>query len=277
VGTSAILIFLLAIVAGILGAMMGLGGGIIIVPALTLMFGYDFRTAVAASTVSVIATSTGAAVAYLRDRLTNTRVAMWLEMGTASGAMTGAVIAGALNARFLFFLFAALLAYSAYSMWQVRKSELPEGVEPDALSRRLQLAGSYHDKVLGRKVDYQVRGTGLGLVLMYFSGAAAGLLGIGAGIFKVLAMDQVMKMPIKASTATSNFMIGVTAAASSVVYFVRGDVRPEVAGPVALGVLGGALIGTRIMVRMKGTTIRKLFIPILLIVAGQMLWKGLGL
>lgn len=273
--TSTLTLFLISVVAGVLGSLLGLGGGIIIVPALTLLFGYDIRTAVAASTVSIIATSTGAAVAYLQDRLTNTRVAMWLEMGTASGAMTGAVLAGLVSAKFLFFLFALLMLYSAYNMYQVRKSELPAGVQPDALSSRLRLAGAYHDQVLDRTVEYQVTNTKTGLILMFFSGAAAGLLGIGAGVFKVLAMDQVMKMPIKASTATSNFMIGVTAAASSVVYFVRGDVKPLVAGPVALGVLAGALVGTRIMVRLKGTTLRKIFIPVLLAVAVQMLWKGL--
>lgn len=269
-------VLVLSVLAGILGSMMGLGGGIIIVPALTLLFGFDFRTAVAASTVSIIATSTGAAVAYLRDRLTNTRVAMWLEMGTASGAMTGAVLAAYLHPTFLFFLFSALMCYSAYSMFRGRKSELHVGVVPDAMSRRLQLAGSYYDQVLDRTVSYEVTRSWTGLVLMYFSGMAAGLLGIGAGIFKVLAMDQVMKMPIKASTATSNFMIGVTAAASSVVYFVRGDVQPGVAGPVSLGVLAGSLVGTKLMVRMKGTTLRKLFVPLLLIVAIQMFWKGLG-
>lgn len=275
-GGYTLIIFLISLLAGILGSMMGLGGGIIIVPALTLLFGYDIRTAVAASTVSVIATSTGAAVAYLKDHLTNTRVAMWLEMGTATGALTGAVVAGFLQAQFLFLLFGLLLAWSAYSMYQVRKSELPHGVQPDALSRRLRLAGSYYDHVLDQRVNYNVTRTLPGLGLMYLSGMAAGLLGIGAGIFKVLAMDQVMRMPIKASTATSNFMIGVTAAASSAVYFVRGDVKPLVAGPVALGVLLGALVGTRIMVRLKGTTLRKLFIPVLLVVALQMFWKGMA-
>jgi uncharacterized membrane protein YfcA len=202
---------------------------------------------------------------------------MWLEMGTASGAMTGAILAAFLKPTFLYFLFGTLLCYSAFSMYRGRKSELPEGIQPDAMSAKLKLAGSYHDQVLGKTIDYNVTRSWTGLVLMYFSGMAAGLLGIGAGIFKVLAMDQVMRMPIKASTATSNFMIGVTAAASSVVYFVRGDVQPAVAGPVSLGVLGGALIGTRLMVRMKGTTLRKLFIPLLVIVAAQMFWKGFGL
>lgn len=272
--TSAIITFILSITAGVMGSMLGLGGGIIIVPVLTLLFGVGIRTAVAASTVSVIATSTGAAVAYLHDHLTNTRVAMWLEMGTSAGAMTGALLAGFLAPRFLFILFGLLLCYSAYNMWKGRKSELPEGIEPDAFSRRLQLAGSYYDQVLDRQITYNVTRTKLGLVLMYFSGIAAGLLGIGAGIFKVLAMDQVMRMPIKASTATSNFMIGVTAASGAVVYLVRGDVVPLVAGPVALGVLLGSLVGTRIMVRLKGTTLRTLFIPVLLVVAVQMIYKG---
>lgn len=271
---TALVMFVLSILAGVMGAMLGLGGGIIIVPALTLAFGVPVRTAVAASTVSIIATSTGAAVAYLQDRLTNTRVAMWLEMGTATGALTGALVAGYLAPRFIFVLFGLLMAFSAYSMFQARKSELPTGVVPDNLSRTLRLGGSYYDQVLNRQVDYEVTRTVPGLILMYFSGALAGLLGIGAGIFKVLAMDQVMRMPIKASTATSNFMIGVTAAAGAVVYFARGDVKPLVAGPVALGVLLGSLVGTKIMVRLSGKVIRMMFIPVLLYVAGEMLFKG---
>lgn len=275
--TSTLVIFGLSVFAGVLGSVLGMGGGIVIVPALTLLFGVDIRTAVAASTVSIIATSTGAAVAYLQDKLTNTRVAMWLEMGTASGALTGALIAGLVKPTFLFILFGCLMAYSAYSMYQGRKRELPEPVEPDAMSLRLRLAGAYYDQVLDRTVEYNVTRTVPGLILMYFSGTAAGLLGIGAGVFKVLAMDQVMKMPMKASTATSNFMIGVTAAASSVVYFVRGDVVPAVAGPVALGVLLGATLGTKLMVRLKGSTLRKMFIPVLGVVAIQMIYKGVML
>ncbi|WP_282002520.1 sulfite exporter TauE/SafE family protein [Geotalea uraniireducens] len=267
-------IFLIAIGAGIVGSILGLGGGIIIVPTLTLLFGLPIRTAVAASTVSIIATSTGAAVAYLQDRLTNTRVAMWLEMGTATGALTGALLAGVVNQRFLFVLFGLLLGYSGYNMFRARKSELPTGVVPDRLSQKLNLGGSYYDHLQHRQIDYQVTGTIPGLIIMYFSGAAAGLLGIGAGIFKVSAMDQVMRMPFKASTATSNFMIGVTAASGAVVYFARGDVKPLVAGPVVLGVLLGALVGTRLMIRMRTTTIRKLFIPLIAYTAVEMIYKG---
>ena len=267
-------VFLVAISAGVMGSILGLGGGIILVPVLTLLFGIPMRTAVAASTVSIIATSTGAAVSFLQDRLSNVRVAMWLEMGTATGALTGALVAGYLNQRMLFILFGALLAYSGYSMLKARAAERPRQVVPDRISRRLRLGGSYQDQALGQHVEYQVTRSVPGLILMYFSGAAAGLLGIGAGIFKVPAMDQVMGLPFKVSTATSNFMIGVTAASGAVVYFVRGDVDPLVTGPVVLGVLFGALVGARLMVRMKATTIRRLFIPLILYTAIVMIYKG---
>lgn len=267
-------VFLVAISAGVMGSILGLGGGIILVPVLTLLFGIPMRTAVAASTVSIIATSTGAAVSFLQDRLSNVRVAMWLEMGTATGALTGALVAGYLNQRLLFILFGALLAYSGYSMLKARAAERPRQVVPDRISRRLNLGGSYQDQALGQQVEYQVTRSVPGLILMYFSGAAAGLLGIGAGIFKVPAMDQVMGLPFKVSTATSNFMIGVTAASGAVVYFVRGDVDPLVTGPVVLGVLFGALVGARLMVRMKATTIRRLFIPLILYTAIVMIYKG---
>lgn len=268
-------IFLISVVAGVFGSILGLGGGIIIVPVLTLVFKVPMLTAVAASTISIIATSTGAAVAFLRDRLTNTRVAMWLEMGTSFGALSGALLAGYLSQRVLFILFGILLAYSGYNMFKARKSELPEGVEPDRLSRTLRLHGSYLDRQLGRQVDYQVTGTVPALIIMYFSGIAAGLLGIGAGIFKVAAMDQVMKMPFKASSATSNFMIGVTAVSGAIVYFARGDIKPLIAGPVVLGVLLGAILGARLMVRLKATTIRKLFIPLIIYTAIEMIYRGL--
>lgn len=276
-GVAALLIFAVSVVAGVAGALLGLGGGIIVVPALALLFGTGIRQAVAASAVSVIATSTGAAIAYLRDRLTNTRVAMFLEVGTTTGALTGALLAGWLDTRYLFILFGLLLAYSALGMYRARRSELPGPVRPDRLAQRLRLAGAYYDPALGRTVEYAVARSLPGLVLMYFSGLVAGLLGIGAGAFKVLAMDQVMRLPIKVSTATSNFMIGVTAAASAAVYFARGDVDPAIAGPVALGVLCGALLGTRIMVRLRGSTIRTLFVPVLVVLAAQMIWKGVTL
>jgi hypothetical protein len=213
-------------------------------------------------------------VAYLNDKLTNIRVAMWLEMGTATGAMTGALVAGFMNQRVLFILFGALLGYSGYNMLKTRGKDRDRAVVPDRVSRRLRLAGAFHDMALKRQVEYQVTHCVTALIIMYFSGIAAGLLGIGAGIFKVPAMDQVMGMPFKASTATSNFMIGVTAASGAVVYFARGDVKPLVAGPVVLGVLLGALVGARLMVRMKATTVRRMFIPLILYTAAMMIYRG---
>ena len=274
--TTTLILFPIAIAAGIMGAILGLGGGIIIVPCLTLLFHVPMRTAVAASTVSIIATSTGAAVAYLNDKLTNIRVAMWLEMGTATGATTGALVAGWMSQRVLFILFGVLLGYSGYNMLKTRGKDREHAVTPDRMSRRLRLAGSYHDLALAKQVEYQVTHSIPALIIMYFSGIAAGLLGIGAGIFKVPAMDLVMGMPFKASTATSNFMIGVTAASGAVVYFARGDVKPLVAGPVVLGVLVGALIGARLMVRMKAATVRRMFIPLILYTAVVMIYKGVA-
>lgn len=269
-------IFLMSLVAGTFGSILGLGGGIIVVPALTLLFGYDYRTAVAASAVSIIATSSGAAISYLKQRVTNTRIAMLLEVGTTAGALVGAMLAAYLPTRLLFWIFALLMLYMAYSMFQARKQELPPPVEPDSLSRALRLQGSYYDQALKRQVDYRVARTIPAFAVMFVSGGLSALLGIGGGTFKVLAMDQIMKLPYKVSTATSNFMIGVTAATSALVYFIRGDVDPIVATPVALGVLAGAQIGSRLMMKMKVRTMRLIFIPVLLYTAVQMVLKGVA-
>lgn len=269
-------ILLMSIVAGTFGSILGLGGGIIVVPALTLLFGYDYRTAVAASAVSIIATSSGAAISYLKQRVTNTRIAMLLEVGTTAGALVGAMVAAYLPTKVLFWTFAVLMIYMAYSMFQARKQELPPPVEPDTLSRALRLEGSYYDQALKRQVDYKVARTMPAFGVMFLSGGLSALLGIGGGTFKVLAMDQIMKLPYKVSTATSNFMIGVTAATSALVYFIRGDVDPIVATPVALGVLLGAQIGSKLMMKMKVRTMRMLFIPVLIYTAIQMVMKGLA-
>jgi uncharacterized membrane protein YfcA len=270
-------IFLIAVVAGIIGSILGLGGGIIVVPALTLLYGYEPRLAVAASAVSVIATSSGAAISYLKERVTNTRIGMLLEVATTLGALTGAMVAGYLPAKALFLIFALLMLYSAWNMFQARKQELPGSVTPDHLSQKLRLEGVYYDQSLGREVHYQVARTVPAFGVMYLSGGLSALLGIGGGMFKVLAMDQIMKLPYKVSTATSNFMIGVTAATSATVYLIRGDVDPTLATPVALGVLAGAQIGAKLMLKMKVRTMRLLFVPVLLYVAVQMAVKGLNL
>ncbi|MCL5046367.1 MAG: sulfite exporter TauE/SafE family protein [Actinobacteria bacterium] len=256
--------------------MLGLGGGIIVIPFLTILLGVDIRHAIGASIVSVIATSSGAAAAYVRDRVTNIRIGMFLESATTTGAITGAFLAGLFSVKALYIVFSGLLLYSAVAMFQKRNQELPQGVVPHPWSDRLKLNGSYYDQAVGEKVGYVAAGIPQGFGMMFVAGVLSGLLGIGSGLFKVLGMDVFMKLPLKVSTATSNFMIGVTAAASAGVYFARGQIDPLVAGPVALGVLLGAALGSKIMVRVKNATLRKIFVPVLVYVSLQMLVKGLG-
>ena len=267
--------FGISIGAGVVGSLLGLGGGIIVVPALTLLLGIDIRYAIGASVVSVIATSSGAAAAYVRERMTNLRVAMLLEIGTTTGALSGAFLAGVVGGRWLFVVFGLVLGYSALAMFRHRHDPPGGGVPADRLADRLRLHGSYFDGAEGREVGYRVARTPLGLALMYLAGVVSGLLGIGSGALKVPAMDLAMRLPIKASTATSNFMIGVTAAASAGVYFARGDIDPFVAAPVAAGVLLGATAGSRLLARLHGGRIRVAFVVVLLWVSAQMLWKGI--
>lgn len=271
----ALKILLLSIVAGTFGSILGLGGGIIITPALTLLFGIDIKYAIGASIVSVIATSSGAAVAYVRDKITNIRIGMFLEIATTIGAITGAFISGLINSKYLYVIFGILLLYSALAMLKKKGQELPQDVEVHPLAEKLKLNGEYYDKVLKKSVTYKVAGVYGGFAMMYAAGVISGLLGIGSGIFKVMAMDLFMKLPLKVSSATSNFMIGVTAAASAGVYLLRGDIDPKIAAPVALGVLIGAAVGTKIMQNMKSKTIRLIFIPVLAYVSIQMIVKGL--
>ncbi|MBI3536593.1 MAG: sulfite exporter TauE/SafE family protein [Chloroflexi bacterium] len=269
--------FLVALGAGVFGALLGLGGGAILVPILSLALGIDIHYAIGASIVSVIATSCGAAAAYLRDGVTNIRIAMFLETATTTGAIVGAFIGGLVSGPGLFVVFGIVLFYSAYSMFRRRAAELPTGVEMGPLANFLHLGSSYYDAALNRQVDYNVRGARYGLPLMFIAGAMSGLLGIGSGVLKVPAMDMAMKLPMKVSTATSNLMIGVTAAASAGVYFIRGDVNPLIAAPVALGVLLGARIGARVMLRVRSTQIRWMFILVLAYISLQMLIKGFGI
>jgi uncharacterized protein len=266
-------LFSISVAAGFIGSLIGLGGGIVIVPVLTLLYGIDIRYAIGASIVSVISTSSGAAAAYVRERLTNLRAAMLLELGTTSGAISGAFLAGILQSRRLFLLFGAVMACSALAMLQ-RVEDRSVPAAPDAWADRLRLHGSYYDEALDREVSYSVSHTPLGLALMYGAGMISGLLGIGSGALKVPAMDLAMRLPIKVSTATSNFMIGVTAAASAGVYFSRGDIDPVIAAPVAIGVVLGATAGSKILPRADNRIIRIVFVMVLLIIAAQMVWKG---
>ncbi|MEK2553705.1 sulfite exporter TauE/SafE family protein [Lactiplantibacillus plantarum] len=266
------------VIAGIFGAILGIGGGMIVTPILTLGLGLDIKYAIGASIIAVIATSSGSTIAYLRDEMLNLRVAMFLEIATTVGAVIGAVLTGVLNATFLYFLFGALLVFTTYNM--IRKlmsknGELPS-VKDDKLATQLNLNGTYYDKALNKQVDYQVENVPGGFSMMFGAGFASGLLGIGSGAFKVLAMDTIMHMPLKPSSATSNLMMGVTAAASAMVYFFNGSIKPGIAAPLAIGIIVGALIGSRIMTRLKPRLIRMIFVPVMLYLGIQMIAKGFG-
>ncbi|MBY8573690.1 sulfite exporter TauE/SafE family protein [Lactiplantibacillus plantarum] len=266
------------VIAGIFGAILGIGGGMIVTPILTLGLGLDIKYAIGASIIAVIATSSGSTIAYLRDEMLNLRVAMFLEIATTVGAVLGAVLTGVLNATFLYFLFGALLVFTTYNMIRKLMSKNGEllSVKDDKLATQLNLNGIYYDKALNKQVDYQVENVPGGFSMMFGAGFASGLLGIGSGAFKVLAMDTIMHMPLKPSSATSNLMMGVTAAASAMVYFFNGSIKPGIAAPLAIGIIVGALIGSRIMTRLKPRLIRMIFVPVMLYLGIQMIAKGFG-
>jgi uncharacterized membrane protein YfcA len=269
-------IFAISILAGLVGALAGVGGGILIVPTLTLLFGIDIRLAIGASIVSVIATSSGAAAAYVRDRMTDMRVGMFLELATTTGAVVGALLAAIVAQAFLYILLGVVLLGSALMQVLRLGEEMPPEVEPSGLAARLRLASSYPDARLGREVSYAARRVPLGFVLMWGAGLVSGLLGIGSGALKVVAMDGAMRLPMKVSSATSNFMIGVTAAASAGIYLGRGDVDPTLVAPVALGVLAGAMLGARLLPRLANRQVRWIFLPVLVVIGIQTLLRGFG-
>ncbi len=258
-----VLVCLASVVAGVLGGMLGMASGIFVVPALTLLFGVEIRFAVGASLVAVIACSCGSATSAMENRLTNVRLAILLEIGTTLGALTGVVLVGAFPSSGLFLLFSAVLLVSAYQMFRGR-NEADSCLPPDRWATRLRLDSSYPDPTTKQEIAYTVSRVWLGMILMYLAGAISSLLGVGGGVLKVPAMDSALRLPIKVSSATSNFMIGVTAAASAGIYFVRGDVLPRIAAPVALGSIIGAYIGTKILMRTSSERVRGLFVAVLL-------------
>jgi uncharacterized protein len=267
-----VVVWALSALAGFLGALTGLGGGVVVVPALTLALGVDIKYAIGASLVSVIATSSGAAAAYVREGYSNIRIGMFLEIATTLGALLGAFLAGRFSTHVLAIIFGLVLIHAAItSLFQHSGSE--NRVESDALARRLRFGGSYPAD--GRREEYGVRNVPAGFGLMFGAGALSGLLGIGSGAVKVLAMDRAMRIPFKVSTTTSNFMIGVTAAASAGLYLSRGFIDPRVAMPVMLGVLAGALVGTRVLVRAQVKTLRILFGLVILALAIEMIVSGI--
>ncbi len=262
--------------AGILGALLGLGGGIVVTPILVIGFNLPIHYAIGASIVAVIATSSGASIAYLKDDLLNIRTAMFLEIFTTVGALLGAILAGFFAPIWLNFFFGILLMYQAFRMWRkLYGKQVSETVaKPNQLAHKLQLNASYFDKALGKQINYHVENVFLGSLIMLWAGLASGLLGIGSGMFKVFAMDSVMKMPLKPSSATSNLMMGVTASASALVYFFNGTIRADIAVPIALGIIVGATIGARMMPHVSTRHLRQLFIPVVGLAGIQLLLKA---
>ncbi len=269
-------IFAISVLAGVIGALAGVGGGILVIPALTILFGVDIRLAIGASIISVIATSSGAAAAYVRDRITDMRIGMFLELATTSGAVIGATLAAYVTSSFLFVLLGVVLLFSAVQQALRLGEELPPSIAASPLAARMRLVGAYPDARLGHDVAYAAQRVPLGFVMMGVAGMVSGLLGIGSGALKVLAMDGAMRLPMKVSSATSNFMIGVTAAASAGIYLNRGDVDPTIAAPVALGVLAGATVGARILPRLANRHVRAVFLPVLVVIGIQTLLRGFG-
>jgi hypothetical protein len=265
--------------ASALGGMLGMAGGIFIVPMLTIFGHVPIHTAIGASIISVIACSCSSASPFLKERLTNIRLALVLEMGTTLGALTGALMAGMIPINYLFLLFAAVLAISALQMMfrRIEPAGAPMRIDTAGWIAALRLDLSYPDRALQRDIPYQVGRLPLGMLLMYGAGVISALLGIGSGVLKIPAMDSALRLPLKVSSATSNFMIGVTAAASAGAYFMRGDIVPAIAGPVALGSVAGALLGARILMMVSSSRLRVLFVAILLILAVQMTLSAFGL
>jgi uncharacterized protein len=250
-------IFLSSILAGLLGSLTGLGGGVVIVPVLTVLFHVDIHYAIGASLVSVIATSSGAAAAYVREGYSNIRIGMFLEIATTIGAIFGAWLTTRVPTHAIGIVFGVVLLYSAYAAIRVQE-HAHVSAPPDALAARLRMTGTMPVPD-GAPQPYAARRVPAGFSLMFLAGSLSGLLGIGSGAVKVLAMDQAMRLPFKVSTTTSNFMIGVTAAASAGIYLSRGYISPGLAMPVMLGVLGGSLIGSKILVHAQVRTLRIVF------------------
>ncbi len=264
--------------ASALGGMLGMASGIFIVPLLVLFAGIGIHAAIGASIVSVIACSCGSAAPFLEGSLTNIRLAAVLETATTLGALTGVLLIGIVPVSWLYGLFAVVLLVSAQQMLARRRDPVgSEGTGAGGWADLLGLHSSYPDRALNRQVAYRVQRLPLGMSLMYGAGLISALLGIGSGVLKIPAMDTALRLPIKVSSATSNFMIGVTAAASAGAYFVRGDIDPAVAGPVALGSVVGSITGARILMRVSNERLRLLFVVALLALAVQMLLSAFGI
>lgn len=258
--------------AGLLGSLTGLGGGVVLVPMLTLAFGVDLKYAIGASLVSVIATSSGAASAYVKEGYSNIRVGMFLEIATSIGALLGAYLATRISGSIIAIVFGIVLLYSAYQSIRPHALRDSGGTKPDRIAQALKLDSTYPSPQ--GLCSYHVQAVPAGFGLMVGAGALSGLLGIGSGAMKVLAMDRAMKLPFKVSTTTSNFMIGVTAAASAGIYFSRGYIDPGLSMPVMLGVLSGSFLGSKLLMRAKVETLRKVFGAVIFLMGVEMIYNG---
>jgi uncharacterized protein len=263
-------VFLISVLAGLLGALTGLGGGVVIVPALALLFHIDLRYAIGASLISVIATSSGTAVSYVREGFSNVRIGMFLEVATTLGAVGGAYLTARISTHAIGIIFGITLLYSAWSGFRHQQDHIQH--QHDKLAEKLKLSGDYPTEK-GRQA-YVAQNVPAGFGIMFIAGILSGLLGIGSGAVKVLAMDHAMKLPFKVSTTTSNFMIGVTAAASAGIYLGRGYIAPGLAAPVMLGVLAGSLAGARMLVRLRVPILRVIFAVVIVALGVEMIYSG---
>jgi len=267
-----IIVWVTGMLAGFLGALTGLGGGVVLVPALALLFHVDIKYAIGASLVCVIATSSGAAAAYVKEGYSNIRIGMLLEIATTLGAILGAFLATRVSTHAIAIVFGLVLLHAAYQSLFGKKQDGGALVESDSLAAKLRLAGDY--PVGEQRQAYGVRNVPAGFSLMLGAGALSGLLGIGSGAVKVIAMDRAMRIPFKVSTTTSNFMIGVTAAASAGVYLGRGYIDPRLSMPVVLGVLAGAFLGSKVLVKAPVRKLRVTFGVIIFLLAIEMIFNG---
>ena len=266
-----LILLLSAYAAGLLGSLTGLGGGVVVIPVLTLGFGVDFHYAIGAALVASIATSSGSGSAYVKEGITNIRLGMFLEIATTIGAVVGAIVAVWLNNSAIAIIYGCVLILTA-AMQQRRKSD-HDGVKGSEMARRLKLFGTWPQKD-GSMKHYELCHVGGGFSVMLIAGVLSGILGIGSGVLKVIAMDGIMKVPFKVSTTTSNFMMGVTACASAVVYIQRGNIVPGIACPVLIGVLFGALTGARLLKKLDVRLLRQIFCVAILLVAINMIYQG---
>ncbi|HET6607674.1 MAG TPA: sulfite exporter TauE/SafE family protein [Rhodopila sp.] len=269
-------LFAVALGASALGGMLGMASGIFLVPILAIFGHIGLHNAICASIVSVVACSCSGAAPFLRARLTNIRLAIVLETATTFGALTGVLLSSHASTRMLDYLFSLILLVSAWQMLARRRDPVPAKLDMRSRGWVGRLGASYPDRPTGRDVSYSVDRLPLGMGLMYGAGLISALLGIGSGVLKIPAMDTALRLPIKVSSATSNFMIGVTATASAGAYFLRGDIAPNIAGPVALGSVIGALAGARILLVVPNERLRLLFVIVLIALAIQMFLAGAG-